>query len=379
VKLLINTSNLYVGGGMQVALSFINELKEIKTDNEYHIFLSSAIQKQINQETFSEQFYFYNIQKSPAPLKNRKEIINMLNKLEEKIQPDIVFSVFGPTFWRPQSLHIMGFALPWLINPDSAAFGELKFLQRIKKRLEILYKAYFVKHNADYYITETEDTKLRFHKYHNIKKEKIYVVGNTYNSYFDNPILDNINLMQKEKNEFRLITISHNYPHKNLKIIREVIPYLKKQDIKYKFVLTISKEEYKKLFLGFEEYVTTLEALPVHLCPSAYAQTDALFLPTLLECFTASYPEAMKMEKPILTSNLSFAKDICKDSALYFDPLNPKDIAAKIIALSKNQEVQQKLVQKGKERLKTFETARTRAENYLNICDNIIKDGKAKQ
>ena len=62
----------------------------------------------------------------------------------------------------------------------------------------------------------------------------------------------------------------------------------------------------------------------------------------------------MKMQKPILTSDLSFAKDICQDSALYFDPLNPKDIAEKIIRLSADKELQNQLIGNGLERLKQF-------------------------
>ena len=50
-----------------------------------------------------------------------------------------------------------------------------------------------------------------------------------------------------------------------------------------------------------------------------------IFLPTLLKVFIAAYPEAMKIEKPIMTSNYSFATDVCQDSALYFDPLDSKD------------------------------------------------------
>lgn len=52
MKIIINTSNLYVGGGVQVALSFISELKIMNFKNEYHIFLSQAVDKQINQDTF---------------------------------------------------------------------------------------------------------------------------------------------------------------------------------------------------------------------------------------------------------------------------------------------------------------------------------------
>lgn len=107
MRILLNTSNLYVGGGLQVALSFINELKELNTNHEYHIFLSLAVDKQIDQKEFTGNFYFYLIEKSPASLKTRKTIVAKLNSLEEHIKPDIVFSVFGPSYWKPKAKHLL--------------------------------------------------------------------------------------------------------------------------------------------------------------------------------------------------------------------------------------------------------------------------------
>jgi glycosyltransferase involved in cell wall biosynthesis len=92
-----------------------------------------------------------------------------------------------------------------------------------------------------------------------------------------------------------------------------------------------------------------------------------MFLPTHLECFSASYPEAMKMERPILTSNFSFATTVCHDSALYFDNLDPKDIAEKIKEVFHNEKLYNDLVNKGKKRLTIFNNSRGQAEKYLKI------------
>ena len=61
MKLLINTSNLSVGGGLQVALSFINEIKKIINNNEYHIVMTNKISMQLDIYTFPKNFSFYNI------------------------------------------------------------------------------------------------------------------------------------------------------------------------------------------------------------------------------------------------------------------------------------------------------------------------------
>jgi glycosyltransferase involved in cell wall biosynthesis len=93
-----------------------------------------------------------------------------------------------------------------------------------------------------------------------------------------------------------------------------------------------------------------------------------MFLPTLLECFSASYAEAMKMGLPILTSDLKFAREVCGDAAVYFDPVNAGDIAEKILELYDNPENQARMRARGFRRLKDFGTSQERAARYLEIA-----------
>jgi glycosyltransferase involved in cell wall biosynthesis len=162
--------------------------------------------------------------------------------------------------------------------------------------------------------------------------------------------------------------------HKNITILNRVIPLLKEQmkETEVVFVLTVeNKVLQQKMTREAIQSILNLGRLPVSQCPSIYYECDALFLPTLMECFSANYPEAMKMRKPILTSDLPFCTAVCKDAALYCDPLNPNDIAEKMISLVRNKSLQRFLVEKGEQRLSEFDSAEIRAEKYLNICKTI--------
>ena len=66
-------------------------------------------------------------------------------------------------------------------------------------------------------------------------------------------------------------------------------------------------------------------------CPSLYRQSTFAFQPTLLECFTATYPEAMRSGKPIVTPDLEFARGLCGGAAVYYDA----ERTDKIISLCK--------------------------------------------
>ena len=363
MRIIINTTIISGGGGMQVSLSFLNELKNFGND-EYHVFLSEIVGLHLNKAHFPANFNFYVFDKSPAHFINRIKVVNKLNSLVETIKPDVVFSVFGPTYWRPNCPHVMGFAMPYIIYDDYNAVKNSNF----KSKIEFKYKKFELKNNADYYITESEDASLRLRNILNDKKKKVFTVNNTYGNYFNDEIKEN----KRYSNAFTLLTIANNTPHKNLKIIPRVVKELKKKSIEVTFVITIPNDDYKRIFYGYEKYVINIGAIKPEECPKVYTKCDAMFLPTLLEVFSASYPEAMKMRKPILTSNLGFAKSICKDAALYFDPINPKDIATKIKLLVENKKIQEDLILKGEKRVLDFPNSRQRAEKYIEICKKKI-------
>ena len=362
MQLIINTTTISGGGGMQVSLSFLNELKNFGND-EYHVFLSKIVSLHLNKEHFPSNFNFYTFDNSPAHFINRIKVVRELNSLVQIIEPDVVFSVFGPTYWRPKCNHVMGFAMPHVIYDDYYAVKNLNF----KSKIEFKYKKFELKNNADYYITESEDASLRLSKILNDKKKKVFTVNNTYGNYFN----DKLKESKRYSDAFTFLTIANNTPHKNLRIIPEVIEELKKESIYITFVITIPNDEYMRIFKGYEKNVINLGVIKPEECPKAYAKCDAMFLPTLLEVFSASYPEAMKMRKPILTSNLGFAKSICKDAALYFDPINPKDIATKIKLLVEDKKIQEDLILKGKKRVLEFPNSRQRAEKYIEICKKL--------
>jgi glycosyltransferase involved in cell wall biosynthesis len=263
----------------------------------------------------------------------------------------------------------MGFAVPELIYPDSKVFSLHPWATRIKKRIELKIKKFYVKQDADFYWTETEDCKERMYKYLVNRKKPIQVIGNTYSHYYRQSQDSKKKILpEKPANSIRFITISANYVHKNLSIIREVSLELEKLKIDHEFVVTIPKEEFDVLFDGAKNVKTVGRVLPSK-CPQLYKESDFVFLPTLLECFTANYPEGMIMGKPILTTNYSFAKDLCREAAVYFDPMDKKDIVACIRNLLKDPLKQEKLIEAGLERVKDFPTALERAQNVINLCE----------
>jgi glycosyltransferase involved in cell wall biosynthesis len=170
-----------------------------------------------------------------------------------------------------------------------------------------------------------------------------------------------------------MISISGLSAHKNLQIIKQVIPILvKKYKLDARFILTIPDSLYQAGFQGMDDHILNVGPVSIESCPSLYEQADFVFLPTLLECFSALYLEGMYLEKPVLTSDLSFSHAICQDAALYFDPLSAEDIAEKIFTISTDDPLRKRIIEAGKKHIHDFPASEGRTEKYLDIIRQII-------
>jgi glycosyltransferase involved in cell wall biosynthesis len=370
MNILINASNLNRGGGLQVAHSFILEIRN-NTEHSFNIVLSKTLRSQIEIKDFPNNFKFFVFTIKPSLINIITGKNNFLKNLENKIDPDIVFSVFSPTYWRPKSWHISGYAKPQYIYKKSPFFNNLSFKEKIKLKIKEHFHLSNINKCCDELITETHDVSGKLKEILPLKK--IHTVTNYYHQIYDNEELWDKTIILPAFNGLTILTISANYPHKNLNIIKKVILYLNKNypEFKFRFILTIDSSELNIENIEINNHIVFLGKVDVLQCPNLYQQANFMFLPTLLECFSASYPEAMIMKKPILTSNISFAKGLCGTAAKYFNPESPKDISESIIKLSKNKNEQKRLVENGIQQLKSYDNSKDRADKYLKIIKNL--------
>jgi glycosyltransferase involved in cell wall biosynthesis len=370
MKLLVNTSTLSATGPTQVAVSFIEECRNF-SEHTYEILLSESVKKNLNLQDFPENFHFYFIPKTPlmSPTSRR-----LCKKLERELQPDCVFSVFGPSYWTPKSPHLMGYQYPHYVYEDSPIYRIISLKERIRIRIYKHLHAFFLKRNGQAYVCETSDVSNRLQHYLKIPSSSIYTVGNTYNSnYFSK---ESVQPHQTgEGDVFKFLLLAFPHPHKNIGILNPVITLLKQKypELKVRFILTMSDEALKRLFQPeVLDYIDNRGYTKIKDCPALYNESDALFLPTLLECYSANYAEAMAMKKPILTSDLPFAHVVCQEAALYFDPLNPESIVEKMVCVIRDNQLRQSLIEKGQIQLKKQPTSRERAAQYLQICQQLV-------
>lgn len=366
MKIIINTSHQRFGGAIQVALSFINECRNFP-ENEYHVWVGQGVGKSLDTSNFPTNFHFYHFDFGEIGFSKIKVIQQTLRPLEEYIEPDVIIATSGPSYYHSIAPQIIGFNLPLYIYPESPFVRNLPWLKKLKFWLKKQVHFYYFKRDAFAYVVQTDDVGQRVKKA--LRTNKVFTVTNNHsNFYLEESLVFPKKLPKRDNNEFRFLTLTTYYAHKNLELIKEIIPILLKKGLNnVKFVLTLKDEDFQR-YIGVHPNIINVGPLKPQECPSLYSECDAMFLPTLAECFSASYPEAMIMKKPIITTDLGFATSICGNAALYFEPMNATDASAKIVDLISSLELQNELVKNGLQELKKFDTPQTRAEKYLEIC-----------
>lgn len=365
LKIVLNTSNLHTGGGLQVGISFIYEIYILNLDklNFIHVFVSSEIHKSLCQLDIDVSLF------------GNYEVINTFglkafySKLNHRVKDsDLVFTVFGPNYLRVKSKkEIVGFAQFWMLDFDNPISQKMSIFSRNMLRAKFFTQWLFFL-RADHYIVELEHVKEGLIANKGIDSDKISVVYNTVSSLYKDSSKWKPVLIKKNQEELSFGIVTRDYPHKNIGILPAVAKVLEiKHNLKVHFYTTLNENEWAARDETFKRYVSTVGSLSPDQCPSFYEQIDGVVFPSLLECFSATPLEAMVMTKPLFASDRGFVRDVCGIHATYFDPLDANNIADNIAGYFKLDLDRIVQLQQARNHALNFSSARGRAEKYLEI------------
>lgn len=362
MTILINCSNLKAGGGLQVAHSVCSQLGKFQQDHFIVVLSSFIVDFQIPNGD-NCKVYRYDIKNSISTLLFGRDFF--LDGLVSQYHVDAVLTIFGPSRWRPCIPHLCGFARAQLLLKNPLA-------KEISWKEKLMYKFWtwgFCRSSVYFY---TENKYISDMLPRLIKDCTVYTVTNYYNQVFDQPEQWTHKVQLPLLEGVTILTVSSTASHKNLKIMIPVSAYLEEHhpNLQFRFVLTCKPEalnvpEHLKRHFVFVGKVDVLE------CPNLYEQADIMFMPTLMECFTATYPEAMRMEVPIVTTDLEFARGLCGDAACYYSAVDPAAAAEAIYRVATDKEYAHQLTEAGKRQLLTYDNYEQRADKLIRILEEM--------
>lgn len=363
MNILVDCTNQKVGGGIQVATSFINDLKELDLPHQFIVVLSRQMVNNFDRSKFPSNIKILDL---PQGVDNKMAISKYLLGIEKEYKIDKVFCVFGPSYYKSMVPKVVGYALPHFIYKDSPYFKKISLKASIRLFFLEKIQVYLFKKNSDALVFETEDAANKFKNNFNYRRST-YVVSNTLNEIFTKPELWKRTKVKTDPNTYKILCLGANYPHKNIAILPAVIDSLLKNNFKnFKFYISLEKSD-----LNFEEkynqYIHYMGKIDLMELPELYKSIDVVFMPTLLEVFSATYLEAMHMERPIVASNMSFARDICQDSAVYFNPVSAESAAEQLLKVYQDESLKAELLERAKVNIQRFGNSMDRTKKYLNI------------
>ena len=170
---------------------------------------------------------------------------------------------------------------------------------------------------------------------------------------------------------------ANTWPHKNhINLLRALKVYKEKFGPSPKIVLTGAQDTgHKDLVtaigtLGLQEDIMFLGYIPKDELPYLYRNAAFLVFPSLFEGFGMPVLEAMLSDCPVICSDSSSLPEVGGDAVLYFNPLDPEDIAQSMRRIISDQHLRNTLMEKGKIQAKKF-SWKTTAEESLRIFESI--------
>ena len=140
MKILINAGVLKSSGVCQVGRSFLHECLNFP-EHEYHVFVSATMQEILKSERFPDNFNFYLFPLHPLYsifTHASFSCLRQYHRLEKEIDPDCIFTVFGPAWWKSRAPALVGYASPHFVFEDSPYFRDISLLRRLQLKFEKL-------------------------------------------------------------------------------------------------------------------------------------------------------------------------------------------------------------------------------------------------
>lgn len=374
-KICINASNLHVGGGVQVAASFIYELSmKAQPTSNFTICCSSKVDKVLREiGTNFEVFKSYNV----IDMYGLSALTSPVNRLINGA--DVCFTIFGPNYLRVKAkTEIVGFAQAWMLDFDNPISQDMSPFSRLALRFKFYLQWLFFK-RSDHFLVELNHVRDALIEKKGLKSDNISTVYNCVSSLYLDKSKWSPASFSLQEDKLSIGIVSRDYPHKNIGRLSEVAGILEKMyNLRVHFYVTLNNQEWNNRDAEFKQYVSTVGELSPEQCPIFYEKLDGVIFPSLLECFSATPLEAMVMGKPLFASDRRFVRDVCAEHAFYFDPLNSRDIAKCIANYfdNQNEESKKSKLLQAKEHALNFSNATGRADKYLKIINQQIEGKK---
>lgn len=358
MKILVNTisTKKHAGGAYQIAYNFL--IKTLEHQEVEWVYVVSKDLDEIMPEPLKAEENYYVFPTQPDFKHTYKQVKKQLAELEEKVKPDVVYSITAPSYFTFRAPEVMRFTNPWVTHPNKYSWAVLPVLDRLKKCLYCWNQRRMMR-KAKYFVTQSETTRQGIIRITGTEPENVVVVKNVLPEVFKS-------LPKSPKPQdsswIDIACVGAPVPHKNFDILPDVLKELKSlgvENVRFRVTIPSSdplldkyQEQLRKY--GLEGRIISQGRCSQKELAEMYRQCQLCFLPTLLEVFSASTLEAMYFRLPVVATDFDFNTEVMGDSCLYYEPMNAKAAAEQIKNYVENEALREDMKQKMDKRLELF-------------------------
>src|SRR5690606_4210345 len=254
-----------------------------------------------------------NIYVTSSPARSRAAR-NAILAVERKFKPDVVYTMAGPTYVNFESLHVMGISDPYITHADfMSLFLNRSWYEACLFGFKEFLKGWYSRMSADYFLFQTETSRDGFCNRYHFDRDKTSLLQNALGeSFLALPsVVEFVDATTK-----KIFVPSAYYAHKNLNIIFKICQLLKDSgdSQEYLFITTVPKDSVFNRdieALGLLSMIHNIGPYAYNDAHKLYAESDAVFIPSILETFSTSYLEAIAMSKPLIVADRPFSREVC--------------------------------------------------------------------
>jgi len=375
-RILFNCTTNIVGGGLKNSSIFIKNALNCK-EFDWVFAISRPVKDLLEKWNIStENMHLF--ETSPArSSQGRRRLLN----LSEEFNVDCIYTMAGPAYIRFKRKHIMGISNPYYTHADFQGFRVGRnFIQIVKLLLLFLYVAFYIR-RADFFIFQTNQSMQGFCRRFLIRKDKTAVIPNAIGNEFKEHFKAVNRSFIDTSKTINIFCPAAAYPHKVIHLIPKIASDLinvEGSNYKFKFIITIDKESkyYKQILrnvrkLKIEESIENIGKYSYSDSIKLHEMADVIFVPSIVETFSASYLEAFAAKKTLIVADKNFAHDICKNGAVYVNPFNSNQTAQRISNLISNESLQADLVSEGNKILNQYRDQENRYKTIIKYLKKI--------
>lgn len=378
IKIAVIAYSCRSGGGLVQTINLLKALKNVSQQERYLIICPANCGYEGIELPPHSSLYVYRDAHTLYP-RLKFEYIK-LPRIVADYAPDVIFSPANVGLAKPpapQAIYVRNgyFFYGRKHYPDMHLRMRLRFML-LRRQMKQFIDA------SEWIFCQTPVVKERFCRAYSYPKDRVTVLGFpppteiALAAKTDVPVV-----VDQTTDTFYVLVLTDYMPHRNPHVLIPLCDKYAGQLRKHrvKFITTVNTKDNRrsKIFLRdvtkkhFDDIIINVGQLCREEVAAYLQAADVLWLPTLMECLPTPYLEAMSVGLAILAPDLDFAKYVCEEAAVYYDPWDIDSMFEKIMLLRENQEISQVLVSKGKLQL---QNSNKFPQNWEEVALTILQE-----